>query len=169
MAAKDYVPFEAFTSEQCIEFQDIILEGISNGLSLRTIRREHPELPAMSWIFKQLAADEAFAFKYARAREAQADALFDEVLEIADDGRNDWMEKYGEDGPAFNAESVARSRVRIDARKWMAGKLRPSRYGERIATEISGPDGGPVQTEEVGNGAAKLAAYLDAIRSRTAS
>ena len=38
-------------------------------------------------------------------------------------------------------------RVVIDARKWAASKLAPKRYGERIAQEITGADGGPVKTE----------------------
>ena len=33
--------------------------------------------------------------------------------------------------------------------------------------ELSGPNGGPIQMEETGQGAAKLAAILDAIASRT--
>ena len=134
---------EAFTAEHIADMQAKILDGIAEGKSLRTIRREDPDLPAMSTIFKWLASDAAFAEQYARAREAQADALFDEVLEIADDGRNDWMERHGDDDAGYiaNGEHIQRSRVRIDARKWMAGKLRPKRYGEKLEIGGTGENG----------------------------
>ncbi|MEX3667997.1 hypothetical protein AB3X82_07315 [Paraburkholderia phenoliruptrix] len=88
--------------------------------------------------------------RYARAREAQADTLADEMLDIADDGRNDWMERLGRDdtplGWTVNGEAVQRSRIRLDARKWLAGKIAPKKYGEKIMQEVSGPDGGALQT-----------------------
>ena len=59
----------------------------------------------------------------------QADAIFDECLDIADDGANDYM---GDD-EKYNGDHVARSRLRIDTRKWMAGKLAPKKYGEKLA------------------------------------
>lgn len=62
--------------------------------------------------------------------------LFDDVLDIAEDGTNDWMERHNFDGAEtgwhINGEAVARSRLRIDARKWMAGKLKPKKYGEKL-------------------------------------
>jgi hypothetical protein len=67
----------------------------------------------------------SFTAQYARAREIQADGMVDEMLDIADDARNDWMEKRGELVP--DNEAIHRSRLRIDARRWVAGKLRPNR------------------------------------------
>ena len=105
-------------------------------------------MPAISTVFLWIGANPTFSEQYTRAREAQADALFEDILEIADDARNDWMERNGEDdaGWVANGENLQRSRLRVDARKWMAGKLRPKVYGEKQHTELSGPDGGPVQT-----------------------
>jgi hypothetical protein len=89
-----------------------------------------------------------FQDQYAHAREAQADAIFDDILEIADDGRNDWMEKKDSEGENIgwreNGEALRRSALRVDARKWMAGKLRPKKYGDKVVNEHSGPDGGPI-------------------------
>lgn len=81
-----------------------------------------------------LGVNETFRDQYARAREMQADALFDDILSIADDGRNDWMLKnFGEDTRwVENGEALRRSALRVDARKWMAGKLKPKQYGEKI-------------------------------------
>jgi hypothetical protein len=101
-------------------------------------------MPACSTVFKWLAENPEFSEQYTRAREAQADALFDDVLSIADDARNDWMKSRGEDdaGWVANGEHIQRSKLRIDARKWMAGKLKPKKYGEKL--ELSGDAENPV-------------------------
>ena len=129
---------------------DEICERIADGESLRSICSAD-DMPNKSTVFKWLAAHEAFSDQYARARETQADSLFDEVLSIADDGRNDWMERNGQDdaGWQLNGEHLQRSRLRVDARKWMAGKLRPKKYGEKLTQEHTGPDGGPIEFKRV--------------------
>ena len=122
------------------EIADKICEGIADGKSLRSICQAE-EMPAKSSVFKWLSQHKEFADQYARAREAQADALFDEILEIADDGRNDSY--TDEDGnERTNQDVIARSRLRVDARKWMAGKLRPKKYGEKL--ELAGDPQNPL-------------------------
>lgn len=118
------------------EVADRICDEITQGKSLRSIL-EAEDIPASSTIYKWLAANEHFAEQYARAREAQADSLFDEILTIADDGRND---SYVDDdgNPRTDHDVIARSKLRVDARKWMAGKLRPKKYGDKLA--IGGAD-----------------------------
>lgn len=125
------------------ETADIICERIAAGESVRTICADEG-MPACSTVFKWLSENEAFSEQYARARETQADTIFDEILEIADDARNDWMERRGEEdaGWVANGEHIQRSRLRIDARKWMAGKLRPKKYGEKL--ELAGDPTNPV-------------------------
>jgi hypothetical protein len=41
--------------------------------------------------------------------------------------------------------AVERSRLRIHARKWLASKLAPKKYGDKVSAEVSWPDGGPIQ------------------------
>lgn len=93
-------------------------------------------MPGVTTVFKWLDGSDEFAKNYTRAREAQADLLFDETLEIADDSANDWEERKhfaGDDeSPQVNGEAIARAKLRIDTRKWMAGKLRPKKYGEKL-------------------------------------
>lgn len=117
----------------------IICERLADGESLKAIC-EDDEMPARSTVFKWLAENETFSDMYARAREEQADAIFDEILNIADDGRNDWMERRGEEDAGWitNGENIQRAKLRIDARKWMAGKLRPKKYGEKLELEHGG-------------------------------
>lgn len=121
------------------ETADSICERIADGESLRNICADEA-MPARSTVFKWLSEAQAFADQYARAREAQADAIFDDILEIADDGTNDWMVRNGQDdaGWTANGEHIQRSRLRVDARKWAASKLRPKKYGDKVDHEVSG-------------------------------
>lgn len=103
-------------------------------------------MPAVSTVYLWMAKHIEFSESYARAREDQADTLADQILEIADDGRND---TYTDDeGKEFvNHDVINRSRLRVDARKWVAAKLKPRKYGDKVSTELSGPNGGAVQFE----------------------
>jgi hypothetical protein len=137
-----------------------ICERIADGESLKAIC-EDAEMPSKATVFKWLAENTAFSDQYARAREVQADALFDDILSIADDGRNDWMEKMSADGGNMgwqeNGEALRRSQLRIDARKWMAGKLRPKKYSEKLQVEGS-------MTHEAGD---SIRSLMDAVNGRT--
>jgi len=124
------------------EISDRICAGIANGKSLRTILKAD-NMPGMSTVFEWLRKFPEFAEQYARARDAQADALADEIQDIADDGSNDYMEeldkKTGECiGWRQNGEAAQRSRLRVDARKWIASKLKPKRYGDKLDVEHTG-------------------------------
>lgn len=68
---------------------------------------------------------------YARAREQQADKLVADMLEIADYGLND---TYQDDNGNVRTDQdvVARSRLRVEARKWLAGKMNAKKYGDRL-------------------------------------
>ena len=75
--------------------------------------------------------------QYARAREEQAETYADEIVAIADDGRNDtYIDENGNE--RVNQDVVARSRLRVEARKWVASKLKPKKYGDRLQNEHTG-------------------------------
>jgi hypothetical protein len=103
------------------EVADSICERLAEGESLRSICRDEA-MPALSSVFKWLNLHAEFADQYTRAREEQAEALADEIVGIAD---NDCMEV--ED----SAVLTARDRLRVEARKWVASKLKPKKYGDR--------------------------------------
>ncbi len=127
------------------ELADRICERIAGGESLRAICRDET-MPADSTVRGWDTDDrEGFSAPYARAREAGCEAVADEILEIADDSTNDFMERRRGDGSiemVFDSEHVQRSRLRIDTRKWLLSKMLPKKYGDRL--ELSGKDGGPV-------------------------
>jgi hypothetical protein len=125
------------------EVADLICEALAEGHSLRSICAAD-NMPSKSTVFKWLSEQKAFSDQYARAREAQADCLFDDILEIADDGRNDsYLDDEG--NRRTDTDVIQRSKLRVEARKWMASKLAPKRYGEKL--QHTGDGGGPIPTE----------------------
>lgn len=98
------------------------------------------EMPSERTVYRWLASDEKFRHKYAHAKELQTEVMEAEMLEIADDGRNDYMtRKYGDlEVEIANPEVIGRSRLRIETRKWLMGKLKPKKYGERLDLNHSG-------------------------------
>ena len=74
--------------------------------------------------FASIEANSAWAEQYVRARETQADTLADQIVEIADDAVTD--------------PDAASRRLRIDARKWVAAKLRPKRWGDSVTVAHEG-------------------------------
>jgi hypothetical protein len=98
-----------------------LCEDIANGKTLKTACAGE-EMPSINTVFRWLASNESFRELYARAKEDQADLLADEIINIADDSSDDPQSR----------------RVRVDARKWVASKLKPKRYGDRLHTEQSG-------------------------------
>ena len=78
-----------------------------------------------------------FAQAYSAAQRARGDVLFEEALTVADDARNDWIARNDPNNPGWlaNGEHIARSKLRVDTRKWAASKLNPARYGDKLAVE----------------------------------
>jgi len=116
--------------------------------SISDILKNEPNMPSIPVFFEWLDADPELAKQYARAKELQAEYSEGMLLQIADDGRNDFMET--EKGDKFNGEHVQRSKLRIETRQWLMGKLRPKKYGtEKQSIEHTGKDGGPIEHKDV--------------------
>lgn len=90
--------------------------------------------------------------------------MADEIIDLADDGTNDYVERQGRNGVfvALAEEHVRRSQLRIDARKWLLSKLLPARFGDRV--EHTGVGGGAIQVEH--GMSAKMLESLTALRAR---
>ncbi len=99
-------------------------------------------------VYWWLESNEDFRHRYTRAKEDQADWLADEIVEIADETEHDTIvDQQGKKKP--NMEWIARSRLRVDARKWVAAKLKPKKYADKITNEHTGANGGPIQTQQI--------------------
>jgi hypothetical protein len=115
------------------ELFDAICDRIADGISLRTIC-DADDMPHRATVLRWLddKQHEAFATKYARAREAQGDVMDEKILSVAD---------------ACTPETAAADRVKIDAYKWRASKLAPKKYGDKLAVVGGDPERGdnPIQ------------------------
>lgn len=94
---------------------------IAEGKSVNTISKMK-KMPSSATIYRWLAEDADFVERYTRAREQQADKYAEEIVDIAD-----------------TEEDPNKARVRIDARKWVAAKLKAKTYGDKLAH--TGADG----------------------------
>jgi hypothetical protein len=121
------------------ELADEICAQLSEGKSLRTICKAE-SMPCITTVFGWMRKHPEFLKQYTRAKEESADVLAEEMLDIADDGSNDWMEFHEKEnvGYRLNGEHVNRSRLRVDTRKWIAAKLKPKKYGEKLDIAHSG-------------------------------
>ena len=126
---------------------DLICMMLSEGMSLRQILKADTvgALPAQSTVYEWLIRHPLFAEQYARAREEQADTNADEILEIADEHPPEYTDEKGR--TSLDITYIQWQKNRIEARKWTAAKLRPKKYGDRMAVE--GVEGGAaIKTED---------------------
>lgn len=112
------------------EIGDYICEELCNGRSLLSISKEDitPDKATIyRWLLSKDPELDEFRDKYAVAREIQYQAMSDEIMDIADDGVNDYVLNNSEDGDLcrVNPEAIGRSRLRVDTRKWYMSKVLP--------------------------------------------
>jgi hypothetical protein len=132
-------------SKRTPEVEQRIIEGLSKGTPL-TIICQPDDMPAYRTVKDWIDSDSDFSAGIARARDTGFDQIALDALSIADNSERDTVltDKGGE---IPNSEWISRSRLRVETRLKLLAKWDPKRYGERISQEISGPDGGAIQTE----------------------
>ena len=119
-----------------IEVANVILDRMSKGESLNAICKEEG-MPAESTV-RAWALDDVggIAAKYARARELQAEFWADEIIKLADDSRTGITPKEAQMGvEVTTGDMVERSRIQIEARKWLLSKLLPKKYGDKLEVD----------------------------------
>lgn len=135
-------PLRARRGAPTVELSDVICERLANGESMRSVCRDDTT-PAMTTVFRWLRENESFKQQYDIAVEERTEAMAEDILDIADNGTNDWMaHNAGDDeGYKLNGEALQRSRLRVDTRKWHMSKMKPKKYGDKIQQEITAPKG----------------------------
>lgn len=117
-----------------------ICRELADGRSLRSICDDEG-MPDRSTVYDWLDADtHGFPDQYARARARQADTFLDEIIEIADDNTRDVQEFEivpGVKSTSVDYEVIARSKQRIDSRKWFMSKVAPKKYGDSKAIDVT--------------------------------
>ena len=124
-------PIKWTVEKKEIAVKEILLE-IMKGRSLTSILKtdERGDLPSKVTFFEWLKEDEELTNQYARASEIRADIIFDDILAIADENTNDTS--INENGiEVVNNDVIQRSRLRIDARKWVLSKMNPKKFGDK--------------------------------------
>jgi hypothetical protein len=127
-----------------------ICERIAAGESLSKICTDE-EMPCRTAVYNWLDKSKEFADNYARAVEDRAESLAEEILTIADDDSGDYgfkkvRNETGESAEVFiEKDNIQRARLRVDSRKWIASKLFPKKYGDKVQNEVSGADGKPIE------------------------
>lgn len=133
------------------DIADKLCEEIStSSKSLKTICAMDG-MPSVRTVLRWLREDKGgeedkskgFCVQYARAKEEQADFLTEEMIDIADDGSNDFMTitKGDISYEVENKEWTSRSKLRVETRKWAASKLKPKKYGDKLDIGMRGKDG----------------------------
>lgn len=122
-----------FSQELC----DTICTALAEGESLRSIC-QRSGMPHIATVMRWLSDPEKrdFCEQYARAREAQAETLAEELLAIADEAEYEPIQdpNTGETlAVAFDKTAVARNKLRVETRKWLAARMSPKKYGDKLA------------------------------------
>jgi hypothetical protein len=109
-------------SEYLPEVAADICSLLADGESLRKVC-ERPGMPNKATVFRWLVQHDEFRDQYAKATETRADAIFEEMFDIADE-------------VAEEAAAVGKARLRIDTRKWALARMNPKKYGDKVSQEI---------------------------------
>lgn len=119
---------EGRPSKYTKELGDDICLRISQGESVRSLERDE-KMPSGVTIYSWLLDEdkEEFLKKYTRARDTQAEVIFEEIIELADKGLDDIV---GDD--KSDSARVQARKLQIDARHWHLSKLRPRKYGDKL-------------------------------------
>lgn len=115
------------------ELAERICDELMDGRSLVQICAAN-DMPNRRTVLRWMEKDEAFATKCARARTMQADLMDDKILDLAEH---------------CTPESAPADRVKLAAYQWRASKLAPKKYGDKASLEMTGRDGGPIETRDL--------------------
>jgi hypothetical protein len=132
---------------------DEVCDRISKGETLSQVCRS-PGMPPKTTVLRWVMDDrDGLSDRYAHARELLLEHWSEEILDISDDGSNDWMERESRNGTitVVDRECTERSKLRVDTRKWLLSKLAHRKYGDKVTSEVTGKDGEPLQIVPVLN------------------
>lgn len=120
------------------EIGDEILELIAQGQPMTKICRRK-DMPSYSVVLRWLSngLNPEFEKAYRLAREHQADTLTDEIMEDAERAEETLK------GDRSDNARVQAVRLRIDTKKWVASKMKPQKYGDKLG--VTGDGGGPLE------------------------
>ena len=110
-----------------------ILEHVASGKSVKSLidHSGRDVIPSYTTWCEWLKESTDLADNYARAMESRQEVIFEEILVIADDQEGD-VYKNDEGIEFTNHNVIQRSKVRIEARQWVLGRMNAKKYGNKI-------------------------------------
>lgn len=130
------------------DLAEMILARLEDGQTLKQIC-EDPIMPGARTVAGWRFEHPDFGKQLESVHYVIADTAVAEVLQIADDSEGDWVETCtpsGETKLNFIPENVQRSKLKVISRQWIAEKYAPKVFGNKITQELTGPAGGPIET-----------------------
>ena len=121
------------------EIAEEICVRISTGEPLVRICKEDG-MPHLATVYRWLSRFNEFSEMYAKAKDQAADTLAEEIQDLADQMPLQKIDKDG--GTSFDSAYIQWMHLRVDARKWVAAKLKPRKYGDRV--ELTGNKDNPL-------------------------
>jgi hypothetical protein len=117
----------------------ILAEIATNRVGLATICAGNEVFPEPRTVYRWMLKHDEFSQRYARAKEDQLQILEDEILEIADRPQVGEIVTIKADGSTERkvSDMIEHRKLQIDARKWLMSKLKPKKYGDRQALELT--------------------------------
>jgi hypothetical protein len=118
---------------------EIIEVAAISPRSMGWLVAHNPHWPCLATIYNWKTVNAEFRNALNSARRLLADELAFQILDIGDDGSADVQVIERKDGSTFTLlvqEVVNRSKLKCENRKWLAGKLAPEVYGERIEASL---------------------------------
>lgn len=114
------------------EIADVFLTQLSDGKSMKSVCEMMNVKRHVIW--RWLRENEEFKKLYELAKRESADAIEDEILDIADDNKDDIIETGN--GILLNRVAVDRAKLRVDSRKWVAAKRNPQKYSDKSEQKV---------------------------------
>lgn len=127
----------ALTPEQQAKF-DEICRRIAGGSSARAALHAEDSPVSEPTFYRWLDQDGDGSLResYARACDARADAMVDDMIEIADNAE---VKTYVDDKgkTRLDYSGIHNARLRVDTRKWIAARIAPTKYGDKQTINVN--------------------------------
>lgn len=119
-----------YSNKEITKAKETIIKELYNGKSLKKILDDNKKIPTRSIIYEWLNSehknyDKEFLNNYVRAREDSGDLDADKIEDINEDVRKEILDPQ-------------QARIISENLKWIAGKKKPKKYGDKLDLTTGG-------------------------------
>lgn len=123
-------PHSTYTPELGIRICNLLA---THKLGLQALIDLYPDLPLEKTILEWRFRHEEFGVQYARAKAMQIGLMAEQLIE--DSHVDHYLDEHG--NKRVDSGMVARQRLVTDNVKWLAARLLPRVYGDKLQTEVT--------------------------------